>query len=144
GALAPPVERGAEQGELLGQAADADPEDQAPARHPVERAVAFGQRQRMVVAEDDDVGRETDLLGARGHVAERDEGVPVRRTPHLGDPPGDADVLAARQVVEAEAVGGPGDEATSSMPASTSQRAWAPGSRVRTGVTRPSLKTPET
>ncbi len=109
GAVAASLELGAEQVELLAQRADADAEDEPSAGDAVERAVALGDRQRVVVAEDEHVRGEPDGGGAGGDVAEHRERVPVggaARLDHLGR---QRDVLAAREVVVAEPLGLDGD-----------------------------------
>ena len=74
------LERHAEQLELLDQRSDAHAEDQPPAADDVERAVALRDLERVVVAEDENVGREPDPLGPRRQVAEGGKRIPVRRT----------------------------------------------------------------
>ena len=105
-ALAAIGERSAQQRELLLERADADAEDQPSAGDRVERAVALGDLERVVVAEHEHVRLEADERRAGREVAERRQRVVVARTAPSGDlARGHGDVLAAREVVVAEPVG---------------------------------------
>ncbi len=109
GAWSPVVEGGTDEVELLLQRADPDSEDHPAVAHPVEGAVPLGDLQRMVVGEDEHVRREPDALGASREVPEGGERIPVHRSAagELGSR--QRDVLAAREVVVAEAVSRLGD-----------------------------------
>jgi hypothetical protein len=109
GAVAASVEPGFEQVELLAQRADADAEDESSAGDAVERAVALGDRQRVVVADDEHMRGEPDGGGASGDVAECRQRVPVGGPACVDHGAGERDVLAAREVVEAEPLGLDGD-----------------------------------
>src|SRR5215470_13597214 len=74
-------ERDAQEGELLGQRPDADPEDEPTARDAIERAVPLRDRERVMVAENEDMGEKPDARRLRGEEAERREGIVVARAP---------------------------------------------------------------
>ncbi len=105
GARAAIVERHAEEVELLAQRPDADTDDRATARDHVERAVPLGDREWVVVAEHENVGREPDRVRDRAECTERRERIEVTAAAHFGDVDGHGDVLAARAVVVTEPVG---------------------------------------
>jgi hypothetical protein len=102
-------ERRVQQVELLAQGPHADAKDEAAARHHVERSVALGDLEGMVVAEHQDVGGQPHPLGHGRQVPERRQRVPVRGPSDFRNIGGDADVLAAREVVVAEPIGRTGD-----------------------------------
>ena len=62
GPLGAARERDAERGELLGQPADADAEDEAAAGQPVEAGDLLREDERVVLRDQADAGAETDLL----------------------------------------------------------------------------------
>ena len=62
-----------------------------------------------MVPEDEDVGGEADVLCAGGQEPEGRQRIPVAGAAHRGDVDGHGHVLAAREVMEAEAVGRFGD-----------------------------------
>ena len=95
--------------ELVLQRTDTDPEDHPATAEHVQRAVALGQLEGMVVGEHEHIGRELDVGGARGEVAEGGERVPVARATAIELRGGQGDVLTARHVVVAEPIGGLGD-----------------------------------
>jgi hypothetical protein len=97
-----------EQLELLPQGADAEAEDQPAVAEPVERSVALRYAQRMVVAEHQHVRSQPDPLCLGGQERQRGQRIPVRAAPARGSLGRHHDVLAARQVVIAEAVRGLG------------------------------------
>ena len=103
------VERRADEVELLLRGADADPQDQPAVADHVQRAVALGDLERVVIREHQHVGRQPDVLGARGQVAEGGQWIPVARSAPLELGCRQRDVLAAREVVVAETVCGLGD-----------------------------------
>ena len=105
------VERCAEKVELLLERADPDAEDHPAATDVIQCAVTLYDRQRMMVAEHQRHGGEPDLFGARRHIAERGERIPVPRTAPPGLGRGQADVLAAGQMVIAEPIRRLGDAA---------------------------------
>ena len=111
------------------QRADADAEDHAAAGDDVERAVALGDRERVVVAEHEHVRGEADRLGVRAERTERRERVVVAAAAHLGDVDRNRDVLAARAVVVAEPVGllHDGDDVGERAPSPPTARARAAG-----------------
>ena len=104
--VAPAGERHADQLELFPGRAHADAEDQPAAADPVERAVALGDRQRMVERQHQHVGGEPDPLGARGEIAQGGEWVPVGPAAQVHLVRRDGDVLTAGDVVIAEALAG--------------------------------------
>ena len=75
----------------------------------VERAVALRDLEGVVIAEYQDLGGEADAGGLGGQEPEGRERVPVGAAALDRDVGGDGDVLAAGEVVVAEAVGGAGD-----------------------------------
>ncbi len=75
----------------------------------VEDPEALHDRQRVVVAEHDDVRRQAHPFRHRSQVAQRGQGVPVAGAAGRGHGGRDGDVLAAGQEVVAQLVGGPGD-----------------------------------
>ena len=121
------------------EGADPETEDQPTAADLVEGAVALGDLERVVVAEDQHVGGQSDPGGDRGEVAEGGQGIPVAAAPCRGHVGRYDHVLAAGQVVVPE-----GRSAVSATwprlldpcrrPPS---RAWLPGRMVRTGVVIP-------
>ena len=74
----------------------------------VERSVALGDLERMVITEDQDVGGESDLRGQGGQIPECGQRVPVPAPPYRGHVGGNDDVLAAGQMVIAQSVCCPG------------------------------------
>jgi CofD-related protein of GAK system len=71
GARALVFEGHAERVELLLQVADAEPEDEAPAREYVEAAELLREHERVALRQDHDAGAEADRLGRRGDVGQR-------------------------------------------------------------------------
>ena len=79
GAGTPVVERRTEKVELLLERADTDAEDHPATADVIQCAVTLYDRKRMMIAEHQSHGGEPDLRGARRHIAERGERIPVPR-----------------------------------------------------------------
>jgi hypothetical protein len=105
GAWSSVVERGPDEVELLLQGADADTEDHPAVADLVEGAVALGDLEGVEVRKHQDLGGETDALGPGREIPEGGERVLVAR-PSAGELGGrQGDVLSAREVMVAEAIG---------------------------------------
>ena len=102
-------ERGPEERELLLERPDSNPQDEPSTRENVERPVALGDRERVVVREHEYVGHGLEPGGLPGEEAEGRERVVVARPAHRSDVLRDRDVLAAGHVVIAQTIGGDGD-----------------------------------
>ncbi len=105
------LERDAQQPELGFEVANAHAEVEPPTADLVQRAVALGDVEGMVIAEHQHRGRKPDPARVSGEITERGERVPVPRPGQAGSRGRDGDVLATGQVVVAEPVGSLGDAA---------------------------------
>ena len=137
------VEGGADEVELLLEAADADAEDEPAVADLVQRAVALGDLERVVIGEHQHVGGQPDPLGAGGQVAERGQRIPVAGPAAVPLGRGQGDVLAAGEVVVAEPVCGLGDLGqVLDRRRAFSQSPLRPGNMVTTGVATDSFARP--
>jgi hypothetical protein len=105
----PPREVDPEGLELLRYVPGADPEDQPAAGEMVERRVLLGGDEGVTEPDDGDMAEEPYALGHSRQEGERGDGVVPDGTHRRGEAPRDGDVVAAREVVEAGAVGDSGD-----------------------------------
>ncbi|MDQ1532674.1 MAG: hypothetical protein QOF28_435, partial [Actinomycetota bacterium] len=99
------LERCVQQRELRFEGTDTDAQHEATPADDIEGAVPLRDLERMVIAEDEHVGRETNRLGARGDETERRQRIPIPTTARLGHVDRDRDVFAAREMVISEAFG---------------------------------------
>src|SRR5262249_15803825 len=108
GGVAAPVAIGlrrAQRLELRLQVADADPEHQAATTDAVERAVALGDVEGMVIGQHEHNRRQPERGGVGGDVTECGQWVPVTRPRPIHAVGGDGDMLAAREELVSKALG---------------------------------------
>ncbi len=132
-------ELGTEERELPFERPGTNTEDQPAAADDVECAVALRDRQRVVVAEHEHEGGESDRrsCGRRGSRTARADPSTCHRGPRRPGPGRPRARCTCRSRIPA-ARPRRRRRVISSMPASASHRACAPGRRVTTGVTIPS------
>jgi hypothetical protein len=104
-----PLEVDAERLELLPHMSGPDPEDQTAARQVIEGGVLLGREEWMPQPHDGDVTEQPYPLGGRREEGEGGDGVVPDRAHRGREAARDGDVVAAREVGEAGAVGGAGD-----------------------------------